>query len=129
MLIDFQAFFALMPGDELDLAVRQASSGKVCDHLMAKEMRVHRLHDPRLVAIVLDDLLHTAGRKRSVPSRLEEITILGVGAEVALEHQAKAGRKEDIALLPALALSDKDFAVHKVDISNFDFDQLTDPDR
>src|SRR5713101_7636808 len=43
VLIDFQAFLALMARDELDLRIRQTVRGQPGDHLMAEEMRVHRL--------------------------------------------------------------------------------------
>ncbi len=46
---------------------------------------------------------------------------------MTLQHQAKAGRKQDIAGLPSLALRDKYFALRKVDIGDFDLHQFTDP--
>jgi hypothetical protein len=43
VLIDFQAFLALMARDELDLRIRQTVRGQPGDHLVAEEMRLDRL--------------------------------------------------------------------------------------
>ena len=40
MLIDFQAFLAAVPGNELDLTVGQATRGKESEDLMPKEVWV-----------------------------------------------------------------------------------------
>ena len=96
---------------------------------MTEEVGVNMLCDPGLFPILLDDLLDASGREQGVTSRLEEIAILGIGAQMTLQHQAKAGRKQDIAGLPSLALRDKYFALRKVDIGDFDLHQFTDPNR
>ena len=96
---------------------------------MVAEMRMHVLCNPGLFPVVFDDLLDAAGREWGVAGRLEEIAILGIGAQMTLQHQAKAGRKQDIAGLPSLALHDKYFALRKVDIGDFDLHQFTDPNR
>src|ERR1700730_4578695 len=60
VLIDFQAFLALMARDELDLRIRQTMRGQPGDHLMAEEMRVHRLGNAGAPAVALRELLDAA---------------------------------------------------------------------
>ena len=79
MLVDFQTLFAPMSGNQLDLTVGESPRREIRDHLMTKEMRMHVLCDPCLVAIVFDDLLDAAGRKQSVAGGLKEIAIFGIG--------------------------------------------------
>jgi hypothetical protein len=43
MLVDLQALFAFMPGNELDLSVREAFGRQEGQHLMAEQMRVQLL--------------------------------------------------------------------------------------
>jgi hypothetical protein len=62
-----------------------------------EQVGVDVLGDPRPVAIRLHDLLHPSRREGCATLGLEQIAVLGVGLEVALEHQAKPLGKEDVA--------------------------------
>ena len=46
--------------------------------------------------------------------------------QVALEHQAEARRKQDVAVLGALAAIDKDLAGLEIHIADLDLDELAD---
>jgi hypothetical protein len=60
VLIDLQAFLALMARDELDLRIRQAVRRQPSDHLVPEEMRVHRLGNAGASAVALRELLDAA---------------------------------------------------------------------
>jgi hypothetical protein len=60
VLIDFQAFLALMARDELDLRIRQTVRGQPGNHVMSEEMRVPRLGNAGAPAVALHELLDAA---------------------------------------------------------------------
>ena len=127
MLVNFQTFFAVMSRNELDLAIGKAPSGQIGDHLMAEEMRMDMLDDACLFPVVFDDLLDAPWRERGGAHGLKEVAILGVGAQMTLQNQAKTGREQNIAILPPFPVGDKDLALGKVDICHFDVHQFTYP--
>ncbi len=75
---------------------------------------MHGLCNACLFTILLDDLLNPSRRERRIASRLEEITILGVGSQMALQDKAEPRRKEDVAIFAPFAFDDKDFALLEV---------------
>jgi hypothetical protein len=85
------------------------------------------LVNARALTIHLHDLLDTACGKRGPALRLEEGGVLGMRVPIGLQDQTEASRKEDIAVLPAFALRNKDLALRDVHIARPDPDQLTDP--
>src|SRR5260370_10646807 len=60
-LIEFQALFALMAGDELNPRIRQAARSQIGDHLMTEQMRVDCLGNARPSAVVLYWSFHNLG--------------------------------------------------------------------
>src|SRR3954454_22162616 len=126
MLVDLQALLALVPGDQLDLRVRQALRRQIGQHLVPEQMGVDVLGDPRPVAIRPDDLLHTSWREGRATLGLEQVAVLRVGLEMAPEHQAKALGEEDVAILAPLALVDEDLTLLRVHVLDADADQFAD---
>ena len=124
MLVDLQALLALVPRDELDLRVGQPARGQIRQHLVAEQVRVDVVCDAGLPSVVLHDLLHAPGGERPVAPCLEEVGVLRVGSEMALEDQPEARREQDVAVLAALALVDEDSASLHVDIVDADAHQL-----
>jgi hypothetical protein len=110
-LKEFQALFALMAGDELNLCIRQAARGQIGDHLITEQMRVDCLGNARPSAIVLYNLLHPARGERPEALGFEQIAAVRVGVQVTFQHQAEAGRKQDVAVLGALGLVDEHLAL------------------
>jgi len=85
MLIDFQAFFALMAGDQLDLRIRQTLRCQVGDHLVAEQMRVDGPGNPRPPTVVLYDLLHASGSERGVSLGFKQVAVLRAGVQVTFQ--------------------------------------------
>jgi Crp-like helix-turn-helix domain len=71
MLVDLQALFAFVPGNQLNLCVGEALGRKVRQHLMAEQVRVNRLRQAGLLAVALHDLLDSARGERPEPPSLK----------------------------------------------------------
>src|SRR5947209_15714364 len=71
MLVDVQALFAFVPGNQLNLCVGEALGRKVSQHLMAEQVRVNRLRQAGLLAVALHDLLDSARGERPEPPSLK----------------------------------------------------------
>lgn len=127
VLIEFQALFALMAGDELNLRIRQAARGQIGDHLMTEQMRVDCLGNARPSSVVLYNLLHPARGERSEALGFEQIAAVRVGVQVTFQHQAEAGRKQDVAVLGALGLVDEHLALLEINVTHPDAHQLAHP--
>jgi hypothetical protein len=95
VLIDFQAFLALMARDELDLHIRQTMRGQPGDHLVAEEMRVHRLGNAGAAAVTLHELLDAARCEAGVSLRLEHVAVQRVSLQVAFQDQPEVGLNLD----------------------------------
>jgi hypothetical protein len=83
-----------------------------------------RLGNLRFAAVALHDLLHAPNRERREPRGLEKVAVLWIGSQMGLKHQAKALGEEDVAVLLPFSLVDKNLALFKVDVSNFDLHQF-----
>ncbi len=64
---------------------------------------MHGLHDARLLAIALHDLLDAAGRERPAATDFKKVVMLGSLLQMAFEDEAKARRKQNVAASGALA--------------------------
>ncbi|MDD2707516.1 MAG: hypothetical protein PHV34_05855 [Verrucomicrobiae bacterium] len=125
-IVDFQAFLALVAGNELDLGVGGALFGEEGEHLVPEQVGMDWLRDLSAPPIMLDDLLHSTGREGSVSPRFEEVLVFRIALQVALEHQAEIGREKDVPVFASLALIDEDFAGVQIDIFYPDADQFSD---
>ena len=65
MLVDLEALLGFVSREELDLGVGEPLGSQEGQHLMAKQVRMDGLCDPRLLAILLHDLLDAASCERS----------------------------------------------------------------
>jgi hypothetical protein len=84
MLIGFQTLLTLMPGNQLNLTVRQSFGRQIGEHLMAEQMRMHRLCNPGLRTILLHNLLNASRGKGRGARRLKEIPVFRMRAQMAL---------------------------------------------
>ena len=71
MLVDLQAFFAFVAGDQLDLSIGETFGRQVSQHLMAEQMRVQRLRNAGHLAVALNNLLDSARCERPKPPCFE----------------------------------------------------------
>src|SRR5450631_4282449 len=110
VLVHLQTFLALMTRDQLNLGVGESARGEKGEHLVPKQMRVHRLRDARSMAILLYDLLDAARSERAAAPGLKEIAVARIGPQMALQDQAEAGWKQNVAILAPLPWSMKIFA-------------------
>ena len=113
MLGNFEALFACVAGDKLDLSVCQAVSCKPGEHLMPEQMWVNALRQFGGTCILGNDLLNTARRKLRAPPGLEQVAVIRVGSEVRLEHEPEIFREENISVLGPFALLDEILHVSK----------------
>src|SRR5450631_3728587 len=104
VLVHLQTFLALMTRDQLNLGVGESARGQKGEHLVPKQMRVHRLRDARPMGILLYDLLDAARSERAAAPALEEVAVARMGPQVALQDQAEAGGKQNVAVLGSLAM-------------------------
>ena len=69
MLVDLKALLAFVPRNQLDLGVGEALGRQVGQHLMAEQVRVDRLRQAGLFAVLLHNLLDSArGERPEAPS-------------------------------------------------------------
>ena len=71
MLVDLQALFAFVAGDQLDLGIGETFGRQVGQHLMAEQMRVQRLRNAGHLAVTLNNLLDSARCERPKPPCFE----------------------------------------------------------
>jgi hypothetical protein len=71
MLVDLQALFAFVPGNQLNLGVGEAFGRQEGQHLMAEQMRVQRLRNAGHLSVALNNLLDSARGERPEPPSLE----------------------------------------------------------
>lgn len=64
MLVDFQAFLAFMPGDQLNLRVGEATLRQVGEHLMPEQVGMDMVSDVGPLSVSLHNLLYAARGKR-----------------------------------------------------------------
>src|SRR5450755_4760249 len=116
-----------MTRDQLNLSVGESARGEKGEHLVPKQMRVHRLRDARSMAILLYDLLDAARSERAAAPGLKEIAVARIGPQVALQDQAEAGWKQNVAILGSLAMVNENLRLVQVDIAGLDSHQLAHP--
>jgi len=127
MLVDGQGFTTSMAGNQLQFGIGQAAvPGEPCNTLVPEG--VGSGFHPGLFGIFLDDLLNPPGGEFAVPPRLEEPAVVRVGRDMGSQGRGEGLAEENVAVLAAFALIDKDFAVLQVDFGHFNPAQLAHPD-
>jgi len=93
---------------------------------VTEEVGVHPL-DPGSVPVILHDVADLAGSVASLAARLEEVFVVGVGAEVGLEWETELSREQDYSILGPFALPDHYAGAGEVYVGHFDGYQFSHP--
>jgi hypothetical protein len=71
----------------LELGIGEPFGRQEGQHLMTEQMRMHGLHDARLLAVALHGLLDAAGREQSAATGFKEVALLGSLLQMTFEDE------------------------------------------
>src|SRR5262249_34625399 len=129
MLVHLETLFAGAPRDQLNLGIGKPMRGQPSEYLVPKKVWVYPLADPGELTVVGHGLLDPPGRIAGATLRFEQVAVVWMAGQARLQSQAKGFRKQNVAILRALALADEDFLRLKINVLHADAHELPDPNR